>query len=128
MRVSWQVGSQESIKVVSQDGESEVEVNLDNHRRGNAVEVEEIGVFSDFLFHEPASSVFSDQVLQRDIEIVGDDESGFNSAVTGDGDLAEFLAIIPQEDFLIIDRKRSAFSMSGRHPNGFPMRGNISIS
>ena len=56
--VPLQVGGKYPVQVVSENADCEVEINLNHHRRGYLVEVEEFYLFGNGFLHEPSSGIF----------------------------------------------------------------------
>ena len=71
-----QVAGEQAQQVVGQDGDGEVEVDLDDHRGGEAVEVEEGELFGDGLFDEPAAGIAAEDGGEAGLEVVGEQEGG----------------------------------------------------
>ena len=58
-----------------------------------------------------------------DVEIIGDDQSRFNLAVPREGNLANVLAVVLEENGLVMDSDLAGFAIACRNPDFFPKPG-----
>ena len=71
-----QFEGEQAVEVVGQHGDGEVEVDLDDHRGGEPVEVEEGELLGDGLLDEPALGVAAEQGGEAGLEVSGDQQGG----------------------------------------------------
>ena len=88
-----QVEREQAVQVVGRDGHGEVEIDLDHHGGGEAVEVEEGELLGDGLLDQPAAGVAAQDVRQGTVEVVGEEQGGAAAAAAQDSDPAQFAVV-----------------------------------
>ena len=88
-----QVEREQAVQVVGRDGHGEVEIGLDHHGGGQAVEVEEGELLGDGLLDQPAAGVAAQDVRQGAVKVVGEEQGGSAAGVAQDSDLAQFAVV-----------------------------------
>ena len=89
-----QVEREQAVEVMGHDRDGEVEVDLDHHGGGEAVEMEEGELLGDGLLDEPASRVASQDGRQGAVEVVDPQQGGAAAEPAPDRDLAELVSTI----------------------------------
>src|SRR5215475_3637393 len=75
-----QPGSQPPIAAIRQDGQRDIDVHIEAHFTGQAIEVKEINTDTQAVLYAVASSIADEQVPCTDIEVVGHHESEFGAS------------------------------------------------
>ena len=92
-----QLEGEQAVEVVGQHGHGEIEIDLDDHRGGEPVEVEERELLGDGFLDEPALGVAAEQGGEAGLEVIGDQQGGRfddfeQTGAVADGD-ADLLAL-----------------------------------
>lgn len=78
---------------MGKDGHGKVKIDFDHHRGRYQVEMEEINLFRDCFFNQPASGIFVNNLFHLKICIIGDDDGRFDFAMTGNGNLTDIFIV-----------------------------------
>ena len=105
-----QVEREQAVQVGGRDGHGEVEIGLDHHGGGQAVEVEEGELLGDGLLDQPAAGVAAQDVRQGAVKVVGEEQGGSAAGVAQDSDLAQFAVVAAERRAGVVrfDQARAA--------------------
>lgn len=115
-----QMVSKHTVKRIGNHGHEDIEVDLDQNRRREAVEMEELDGFGDGVLQPPSPRIVSHQEIEGGLEVVGDQAGRFFMAIAPHNDLAQHSLVIPERDERMVDLGMGIFSFLVGDMNPLP--------
>ncbi len=104
MAMANPVGEQ-AVQGGSHDGELEIDVDLERHRGGQRIHVEEVDGLGDGVLDQHAPGIAVDQPGRRFVHLIGEQQGGLVVPEIGDGDLADGVGIVLEGGLLVEDAR-----------------------
>ena len=98
-----QPGGQPPIAAMRQDGQRDIDVHIEAHCTGQAIEVKEIDTDPQAVLYAVAASIADEQVPGTGVEVVGHDEGELGVSSTVHGQLS-YRPIVPAEGHGFVHR------------------------
>lgn len=97
---------EEPIDAAADEGEQDIEIDIQGHGRGEGVQVKEVNTVGEAVFDEHPLGVAGDQRREGTLEIVREEDGRFLVAQVSDQELPERSGIVGQGDPLVHDARR----------------------